>query len=136
MRRDAGNAVSSSITRNSRDAILEMLARMLCAGHGSELIHVHLRVQRCRQLGDGASAVALDDASGAEKYRASICRDDRDMNQHYLRKVAKALGFYWPGCGWDVRFVARREDFFFSWSVAKRHAVHGVDVDPHVELGH
>lgn len=28
-----------------------------------------------------------------------ICRDDRDLNQHFLRKSAKALGFYWKGFG-------------------------------------
>ncbi len=29
----------------------------------------------------------------------SICRDDRDLNQHFLRPAAIALGFYWKGFG-------------------------------------
>lgn len=28
-----------------------------------------------------------------------ICRDDRSINQHFLRKAAKSLGFYWEGFG-------------------------------------
>ncbi len=31
-----------------------------------------------------------------------ICRDDRDINQHFLRKAAKALGLYWPGFGFHA----------------------------------
>jgi integrase len=30
----------------------------------------------------------------------SICRDDRDLNEHFLRPAAKALGFYYKGFGW------------------------------------
>jgi integrase len=32
--------------------------------------------------------------------KTGICRDDRDLNQHFLRPVAKSLGFYWKGFGW------------------------------------
>lgn len=28
-----------------------------------------------------------------------VCRDDRDINEHFLRKTAKQLGLYWPGFG-------------------------------------
>ncbi|MGI9073254.1 MAG: tyrosine-type recombinase/integrase [Bryobacteraceae bacterium] len=28
-----------------------------------------------------------------------ICRDDRDLTQHFLRPIAKELGFYWKGFG-------------------------------------
>ena len=30
------------------------------------------------------------------------CRDDRDINQHFLRKAAKAKGFYWKGFGFHA----------------------------------
>ena len=29
----------------------------------------------------------------------AICRDDRDINQHFLRPIAKELGFYFEGFG-------------------------------------
>lgn len=32
--------------------------------------------------------------------KTAICRDDRDINQHFLRQAAKDLGFYWKGFGW------------------------------------
>lgn len=32
--------------------------------------------------------------------RIAICRDDRDLNQHFLRPAAVGLGFYWKGFGW------------------------------------
>jgi integrase len=32
--------------------------------------------------------------------KIAICRDDRDINQHFLRQAAKDLGFYWQGFGW------------------------------------
>jgi hypothetical protein len=32
----------------------------------------------------------------------TICRDDRDINQHFLRPVAKALGIYYPGFGFHA----------------------------------
>jgi integrase len=32
--------------------------------------------------------------------KTAICRDDRDLLQHFLRPAAKALGFYWTGFGW------------------------------------
>ena len=32
--------------------------------------------------------------------KTAVCRDDRDINQHFIRKAAKALGFYWKGFGW------------------------------------
>ncbi len=34
--------------------------------------------------------------------KAFICRDDRDINQHFLRKAAKALGIYFEGFGWHA----------------------------------
>jgi len=34
--------------------------------------------------------------------KSAICRDDRDINQHFLRKAAKALGFYWIGFGFHA----------------------------------
>jgi integrase len=34
--------------------------------------------------------------------KSSLCRDDRDINQHFIRKAAKALGFYWQGFGWHA----------------------------------
>jgi hypothetical protein len=30
------------------------------------------------------------------------CRDDRDINQHFLRPAAKALGVYWIGFGFHA----------------------------------
>jgi hypothetical protein len=32
--------------------------------------------------------------------KTAICRDDRDLNQHFLRPAAVALGIYWKGFGW------------------------------------
>ena len=34
--------------------------------------------------------------------KTAICRDDRDLNQHFLRLAAKDLGFYWIGFGWHA----------------------------------
>jgi integrase len=34
--------------------------------------------------------------------KTAICRDDRDLNQHFLRPAAKALGFYWKGFGFHA----------------------------------
>ena len=34
--------------------------------------------------------------------RTAICRDDRDLNQHFLRPAAVALGFYWKGFGFHA----------------------------------
>ena len=34
--------------------------------------------------------------------RTSICRDDRDINRHFLRQAAQALGLYWEGFGWPT----------------------------------
>jgi integrase len=34
--------------------------------------------------------------------KQAICRDDRDLNQHFLRPAAKALGFYWLGFGFHA----------------------------------
>lgn len=31
--------------------------------------------------------------------KQGICRDDRDLTQHFLRPIAKELGFYWKGFG-------------------------------------
>ena len=31
--------------------------------------------------------------------KSRICRDDRDIHQHFLRPAAKALGVYFPGFG-------------------------------------
>ena len=36
------------------------------------------------------------------KTSRGVCRDDRDINQHFLRKTAKALGLYWPGFGFHA----------------------------------
>ena len=45
----------------------------------------------------------------------SICRDDRDLNQHFLRKAAIRLGFYWKGFGFHA---LRREAITSIGSVA------------------
>lgn len=37
-----------------------------------------------------------------ERQKPTICRDDRDLNQHFIRPAAKALGFYWVGFGWHA----------------------------------
>jgi integrase len=37
-----------------------------------------------------------------ERKEPRICRDDRDLNQHFLRPAAKALGFYWEGFGFHA----------------------------------
>lgn len=34
--------------------------------------------------------------------KTAFCRDDRDLNQHFLRPAAVALGFYWKGFGWHA----------------------------------
>ncbi|HEX3875402.1 MAG TPA: site-specific integrase [Bryobacteraceae bacterium] len=34
--------------------------------------------------------------------KARVCRDDRDINQHFLRPAAKALGVYWIGFGFHA----------------------------------
>lgn len=34
--------------------------------------------------------------------KLGLCRDDRDLLQHFLRPAAKELGFYWPGFGWHA----------------------------------
>ncbi|MGB9454641.1 MAG: tyrosine-type recombinase/integrase [Bryobacteraceae bacterium] len=34
--------------------------------------------------------------------KAAVCRDDRDIQQHFLRPAAKALGIYWPGFGFHT----------------------------------
>lgn len=34
--------------------------------------------------------------------RESVCRDDRDIHQHFLRPAAVALGVYWPGFGFHA----------------------------------
>ena len=34
--------------------------------------------------------------------KTAICRDDRDLNQHFLRPAAKSLGCYWKGFGWHA----------------------------------
>jgi hypothetical protein len=34
--------------------------------------------------------------------KPTICRDDRDLNQHFLRPAAKALGFYSEGFGFHA----------------------------------
>jgi integrase len=45
----------------------------------------------------------------------AICRDDRDLNQHFLRPIAKELGFYWKGFGFHA---LRREAITAIGSVA------------------
>jgi integrase len=37
-----------------------------------------------------------------ERRRASVCRSDRDINQHFLRPAAKALGIYYLGFGFHA----------------------------------
>lgn len=44
-----------------------------------------------------------------------ICRDDRDLTQHFLRPIAKELGFYWKGFGFRS---LRREAITAIGSVA------------------
>ena len=44
-----------------------------------------------------------------------VCRDDRDLNQHFLRPAAKKLGFYFPGFGFRA---LRREAITEIGSVA------------------
>jgi len=39
---------------------------------------------------------------GVRTAHGTICRDDRDINQHFLRPVAKALGIYYPGFGFHA----------------------------------
>ena len=34
--------------------------------------------------------------------KIATCRDDRDLNQHFLRPAAVALGFYWKGFGFHA----------------------------------
>jgi integrase len=34
--------------------------------------------------------------------KTAVCRDDRDLNQHFLRPAAKDLGFYWKGFGFHA----------------------------------
>lgn len=34
--------------------------------------------------------------------KQAICRDDRDILQHFIRPAAKELGFYWKGFGWHA----------------------------------
>jgi hypothetical protein len=46
---------------------------------------------------------------------ASHCRDDRDLNQHFLRPAAKKLGFYYQGFGFRA---LRREAITEIGSVA------------------
>ena len=36
------------------------------------------------------------------KTKRGACRDDRDINQHFLRPAAKALGIYYPGFGFHA----------------------------------
>ncbi len=37
-----------------------------------------------------------------ERKKPLTCRDDRDLNQHFLRPAAVALGFYWAGFGFHA----------------------------------
>jgi hypothetical protein len=46
--------------------------------------------------------------------KAAVCRDDRDLNQHFLRPAAVSLGFYWKGFGWHA---LRREAVTAAGSV-------------------
>lgn len=46
---------------------------------------------------------------------ASFCRDDRDLNQHFLRPAAKRLKFYYPGFGFRA---LRREAITAIGSIA------------------
>ena len=34
--------------------------------------------------------------------KQALCRDDRDINQHFLRPAAKPLGLYWLGFGFHA----------------------------------
>ncbi|HEX3682154.1 MAG TPA: hypothetical protein VHU83_06380 [Bryobacteraceae bacterium] len=53
--------------------------------------------------------------AGQRSEPKAICRDDRDLNQHFLRPIAKALGFYWKGFGFHA---LRREAITAIGSVA------------------
>lgn len=44
---------------------------------------------------------ARKDTPGRE-YGGMVCRDDRDINQHFLRPAAKRIGIYWLGFGFHV----------------------------------
>jgi len=47
--------------------------------------------------------------------KEALCRDDRDLQQHFLRPIAKELGFYWRGFGFRS---LRREAITAIGSVA------------------
>lgn len=49
-----------------------------------------------------------------------VCRDDRDLTQHFLRPIAKELGFYWKGFGFRS---LRREAITAIGSVAATRAI-------------
>jgi integrase len=34
--------------------------------------------------------------------KTGLCRDDRDLNEHFLRKAAKRVGCYYKGFGWHA----------------------------------
>jgi integrase len=50
-------------------------------------------------LGDPERFVFSNRYAPAMGRKASICRDDRDLNQHFLRPIAKRLGMYFEGFG-------------------------------------
>ena len=56
--------------------------------------------------------------------KTATCRDDRDINQHFLRQAAKDLGFYWEGFGWHS---LRREAVTFGLDPGseRNHAIGG-----------
>ena len=49
---------------------------------------------------NGSSSRSRRRRSGEKK--TAVCRDDRDLNQHFLRPSAKDLGFYWKGFGFHA----------------------------------
>ena len=57
-------------------------------------------VERLRAIYPGAGHD--DDFVFSVRTVRGICRDDRDINQHFLRKAAIALGIYWKGFGFHA----------------------------------
>ncbi len=70
-------------------------------------------------------------------HKTAICRDDRDLNQHFLRPAAVALGFYWEGFGWHAlrREAVTAFNASLGATAAMRIAGHStVDMSAHYTL--
>jgi integrase len=71
-------------------------------------IDVPKAVRRTRNIPMGVMVKALRErcTGDPERFVFSVMtkygesRDDRDINQHFLRPAAKRLGIYFPGFGW------------------------------------